>query len=113
MSQTVLISGNELEYFKGIVNNAVRGTYGAMSAVEITINDSGQIQFSTNGYSSAPLGTTTSSDETNSVATDSESNGNGNGKVSKRDLAARVERLEQFVADVQATGLLPSGVRLR
>lgn len=111
MSQFV-ISGNDLGYFKGILSSALSGEYGEVNSVTVNVENQ-KLTFAVNGLESSPIGRMTGLGENPSPATDLTENTNGDDKVSKRDLATRVERLERFVADVQATGLLPSGVRLR
>lgn len=55
MSQYVTITGDDLVYFKRIVQQAISGDFGDLSEVRVVFNE-GQICIGTNGYSSEWIG---------------------------------------------------------
>lgn len=55
----VKINGSDLDYFRSIVGDALRGTYGPLTEVTVTVMDNGRLQFSTGDYATGHFGTPT------------------------------------------------------
>ena len=54
-SQFVTIKGDDLEYFRGVIENGLSGSYGELSEVRIAVSDRG-LTIGANNYSSQFVG---------------------------------------------------------
>lgn len=53
---TVIIDGQDLDYFRSVVSDGLYGNLGSITAVQLYVNDNGRIVLGTNGFTSAEFG---------------------------------------------------------
>jgi hypothetical protein len=103
----VKISGNDLNYFSTIVSAALRGDYGRLEEVTVTVVDNGRLQFATNDVASSHFGRAATPLEPTDGEGFPPAQGTGNpyANVSEDDSDGKVtkgQRLRQLESDVAA-----------
>lgn len=66
-SQFVTIKGDDLSYFRGVIENGLNGNYGDLTEVRIAVSDNG-LTIGTNGYASELIGSVDSATETETAS---------------------------------------------
>jgi hypothetical protein len=113
--RTVILEGNALARFREYCRMGLDGQLGELTAVQVYIDDNGQLVLGTNGFTSEPMGRAVN----NFMApTPAEGSGNPYANVPQEDspLEERIRLLEnevQWLKDVVTRAELLFGVNLR
>lgn len=103
----VKLAGQDLDYFRTIVDSALRGDYGRLDEVTITVHDNGQLQFATNevatGHFGQPVAPLVALQPTDTEGFPPEGSGNPYANVSHEDSPkppTKGERISDLEAQV-------------